>query len=155
MSVPAFYFYINVIGACNLRCPSCPVGNLQEVRNPAGAMAPELLDRILAKARRECTVSGAGLYNWTEPLLHPRLAELVRVVHAHGIACHLSANLNLARNLEAVLRENPEFLRVSLSGFTQETYGVTHHGGQIERVKANMVELARVKREVGYLLGNQ
>src|SRR5262245_23799433 len=144
-----YYFYVDVIGACNLRCPSCPVGNQPEVQNPRGAMTPEFLDQILTKADRECEVAGVGLFNWTEPMLHPRLAELVRVVHEHGVECHLSANLNLARNFEAVLCERPAFLRVSLSGFTQETYGVTHRGGDIERVKANMAELARIRREVG------
>lgn len=144
-----FLFYADVIGACNLRCPTCPVGNLPDVPSAVGSMTADLLDRILTKALGECIVTEMGLYNWTEPLLHPHLSDLIRIVHAHGIQCRLSANLNLARNLEAVLRENPEFLCVTVSGFTQETYGVTHKGGQIEKVKANMVELARLARDLG------
>jgi MoaA/NifB/PqqE/SkfB family radical SAM enzyme len=150
-----FRFHIDVIGACNVRCPTCPVGNFPEAAQAQGLMTPELLDRILAKARSECVLDSVGLYNWTEPLLHPRIADLVRIVHSHGVPCLLSANLNLARNLEALLKENPEFLRVTVSGFTQETYGITHKRGQIERVKANMTELARVRTEVGARTGVQ
>src|SRR5580704_11655035 len=67
---------------CNLRCPSClvgaPYGALSDW--PRGLMSPELLGQIVDKALRECRISAVGLYNWTEPLLHPRIAELVRAV---------------------------------------------------------------------------
>ena len=34
-------FYVDVVGTCNLRCPSCPVGN-SDAKVPTGTMAPEL-----------------------------------------------------------------------------------------------------------------
>jgi hypothetical protein len=109
-----------------------------------GAMKPELLDQIMDKAVTECIVSGVGLFNWAEPLLHPRIDELVRIVQRHGVPCFLSSNLNDIRNLEAALEANPTELRISVSGFTQEVYGRTHRGGGIETVKENMKELARL-----------
>jgi hypothetical protein len=142
---PTFSFVIDVIGTCNLACPSCPVGNFQEVRDASGVMSPELLEKILEKADSECTVEYIALYNWTEPLLHPGLPKLIRAVHGHGFRCFLSSNLNRLRGIEDVLRESPELLRVSVSGFVQERYGVTHRNGDIERVKANMAELARLR----------
>ena len=70
---PQMAFYIDVFGFCNLRCPSCPVGNWSD--DPAvfhhGLMSKELLGAILDKAMRECRVRSVGLFNWTEPLLHP------------------------------------------------------------------------------------
>lgn len=146
-------FFMNIevlgMGQCNLRCPSCPVGNLPEVRNPMGAMRPELLSQIMSKATAECVVTGAGLFNWAEPLLHPRIEDLVRIVEEHRVPCFLSTNLNDIRNLEAALRANPTELRVSVSGFTQEIYGRTHRGGNIETVKRNMAELARLLKQTG------
>ncbi len=146
-----FFFNIEVLGMgqCNLRCPSCPTGNFRDVNNPAGAMKPELLEEIMAKAVSECVITGVGLFNWAEPLLHPRIADLVRIVQRHGVPCHLSSNLNDIRNLEAALEANPAELRVSVSGFTQETYGFTHRGGCIETVKENMQELARLLKKTG------
>ena len=91
---PKFSFVIDVIGTCNLSCPSCPVGNFQEARNASGVMAPELLEQILKKAESECSVEYIALYNWTEPLLHPALPKLIRTVHDHGFRCFLSSNLN-------------------------------------------------------------
>ena len=147
MSRKKLYFNIDVLGVCNLSCPSCPTGNMPDLtQRTKGLMEPELLNRILDKAVAECEVTGVGLFNWTEPLLHPRIAELVRSVKSRGIPCQLSANLNVMKNIEAVLAENLDSLRISMSGFTQEVYGYTHRGGNIERVKQNMAALAQAKK---------
>ncbi len=144
-----FFFNIDVLGSCNLRCPSCPQGNSRDVPVPTGFMPPDLLRKIMKKATDECTVSGVGLFNWTEPLLHPRLPELVEIVQSYGVPCTLSSNLNFMRNIDAVLASNPSSLRISTSGFTQSVYEFTHRGGDIEVVKAHMRELAEAKRRVG------
>jgi len=144
-----YYFYVDPVGACNLRCPSCAVGNSPEVNNARGTLSPGLLRRILAKATAECEVEGVGLYNWAEPMLAPRLAELVATVHEFGLMCDLSTNLNRVRNLPALLRANPRSMRISLSGFSQAAYGITHRGGDIELVKANMRILSEVRAATG------
>ena len=140
--------YIDIVGACNLRCPSCPVGNMNELM-PKGSMPPELLDRIVAKAASEIDRMSVGLYNWTEPFLHPQLPEMIRIVNRHGVPCGLSSNLNLLRNIDDVMDANPDYLKVSVSGFKQESYGVTHARGDIELVKRNMALVAESKRRTG------
>lgn len=144
-----FHFYIDVVGSCNLACPSCPVGNSRDISASKGVMGPEALEKILDKAVSECAVSHVGLFNWTEPLLHPRIEEMIRAVHKHGITCAISTNLNISKpeRFRRMLLENPLFVRVSLSGFTQDTYGKTHRGGDVEVVKRNMDELLRIKEE--------
>jgi hypothetical protein len=109
-------------------------------------MAPELLERIVAKARSECRELNISLYNWAEPLLHPRLPELIRIVQDAGIPCRLSSNLNILPNLDAIMAANPANWRISNSGFSQEVYGRTHRGGHIEKVKKHMQELAAAKQ---------
>ncbi len=141
-----FILDIDIGGACNLRCPCCPQGNVNEYRLPHGFMEPELLARIVAKAKSECQVKYISLFNWAEPLLHPRLPELIRTVQDAGIPCNLSSNLNILPNADAIMAANPASLRISNSGFTQEVYGITHRGGNIERVKKHMVELAEAKK---------
>ena len=42
--------YIDVVGRCNLKCPSCPMGNSFDKDSVGGSMSPELLTRILEKA---------------------------------------------------------------------------------------------------------
>ena len=130
----SFIFYIDVFSYCNLRCPSCLVGarygDLSEW--PRGLMSPDLLDRVLDKALGECRIEAVGLYNWTEPLLHPEIARLVRAVKSCGLVCSLSSNLNVLREPESLLGEHPDYLRVSVSGFTQEIYARGHREGDIE-----------------------
>ncbi|MFZ2949028.1 MAG: radical SAM/SPASM domain-containing protein [Desulfuromonadaceae bacterium] len=133
-------------GACNLRCPCCPQGNTGDYRLPHGFMEPELLVRIVRKAASECLVTGINLFNWTEPLLHPRLPELIRIVRDAGIPCHVSSNLNLLPDADAIMAAKPASFKISVSGFTQGIYGYTHRGGDIERVKMNMVTLAEARK---------
>jgi len=137
--------YIDVVGRCNLKCPSCPMGNASVADHVGGSMPPELLRRILEKAVGETKPEFVGLYNWTEPLLHPRIGELIEIVNGFGLPCYLSTNLNIAKRLDAVMKAAPYFLRISVSGFTNDTYRKHHEGGDIEVVKANMRTLAELR----------
>lgn len=134
-----YQYYIDLVGGCNLKCPSCPVGNSRSTPRPSGVMSDEMFDAILSKIRREHPeIEHVRLFNWTEPLLHPRLPELIRIAWGHGIGCIISTNLNHGKDLEAVVRAEPLKIRISLSGFTQEKYGRTHERGHIDTVLANM-----------------
>lgn len=144
-----FFFYIDVVGGCNLKCPSCPMGNSRDVPRTKGLMEPALLDRIMKKAVGESKVVSVGLFNWTEPLLHPRLPELVRVVRSHGIPCSISTNLSVNKSFDDLLESGPEAIYISLSGFTQAVYERTHKGGDIELVKRNMKALAEANAKCG------
>lgn len=137
---------IDIVGACNLRCPSCPQGNIKDYRLPQGFMQAELLKRIVEKAATECKKLKINLYNWAEPLLHPHLPNLIDIIQAEGIPCHLSSNLNILPNADAIMAANPASFRISISGFNQKIYGKTHRGGNIEKVKKHMVALAEAKK---------
>ena len=143
----AFGFFIDVFSHCNLRCPSCLVGNKfgNTSEWPKGLMSAKTLDQILEKATRECTVQWVSLFNWTEPLLHPNIVELIGTVKKYGAPISLSSNLNVLRDPEALVAANPNFLRISLSGFTQAVYERGHRDGDIEIVKKNMVALAKAR----------
>lgn len=149
MEKPKYHFYIDVVGTCNLRCPSCPVGNSTDIANTRGVMSPFTLDRILEKATSECSVTNVGLFNWTEPLLHPRLDEMVRVVRKYSLPCAVSTNLNINKpeRYRKLLEAGPNVLRISLSGLSQEKYGITHKGGLIDDVRRNLETLLRLKEE--------
>ena len=155
LSTKEYIFYIDVFSYCNLRCPTCIVGNkFGDIHEwPKGLMSVELLGRILDKALSECRILAVGLYNWTEALLHPDLPMLVREVKARGLPCHLSSNLNVLRRPEELLAEGPDSLRVSVSGFTQPIYQLGHRAGDIEKVKHNMVLLAEAKATTGAATG--
>jgi hypothetical protein len=139
---------MDVAGACNLRCPSCPVGNIGKI-NPTGLVDKDLFRKIIEKAAREYDIFRVSLYNWGEPSLHPELPELVSIVRSHGLDCFISSNLNMVRRLDDLFRAEPTCFRISLSGFSQKIYGQSHARGNIERVKENMRLVAESRRRVG------
>ncbi|MBR7197986.1 radical SAM/SPASM domain-containing protein [Pseudomonas sp. 14A] len=139
--------YIDIVGACNLSCPSCPMGNSENL-NYKKSMQLEMFRQIVEKAKAE-GVRSIFLYNWTEPLVHPKIGEFIEIINAAGMASGISTNLNLSKNMEKVLLAEPAYFRISLSGFHQETYKKGHAGGDIEVVKQNMLALHEIKQRLG------
>ena len=141
--VADYYYNIEVSGGCNLRCPSCAVGNTF-VGGPAKSLMKldffaAVLQKISAEqAARARKVVCLDLYNWGEPLLNPDLPKMVQAAKQKGFKVGISTNLNHVKNLEALVCADPGYIRISLSGFFQQTYSRTHKGGNIEDVKANM-----------------
>ncbi|WP_130911892.1 radical SAM/SPASM domain-containing protein [Pseudomonas sp. Sample_9] len=139
--------YIDIVGACNLSCPSCPMGNSENL-NYKKSMQLEMFRQIVEKAKAE-GVRSIFLYNWTEPLVHPKIGEFIEIINAAGMASGISTNLNLSKNMEKALLAEPAYFRISLSGFHQETYKKGHAGGDIEVVKQNMLALHEIKQRLG------
>jgi MoaA/NifB/PqqE/SkfB family radical SAM enzyme len=137
-----FSYLIDIVGVCNLRCPSCPVGNSPGLERPSGLMSTELFTEIVKKIKRETPdCKYIQLYNWTEPSLHPELSEFIRIARRHRLRPRISTNLNLFRRMEEVIAAEPWAIRISVSGFSQEKYGRTHERGKIEAVIRGMHQL--------------
>jgi wyosine [tRNA(Phe)-imidazoG37] synthetase (radical SAM superfamily) len=143
MESSRYVYAIDIVGGCNLRCPTCPVS---QQSMPKGLMQLTLFKNILDKIKAESKDKHPDiwLFNWTEPFLHPELDLFVKAVKQAGLSSFISTNLNSGHRLEAVIAENPDQLKVSLSSFKQNIYGQTHVRGNIERVKANLVKLAKL-----------
>ncbi len=138
---------IDIVGTCNLKCPSCPNGYFEN-KNSIGMMSLDVFKKILEKIKREHPGAIVALYNWTEPFLHPQIVEFVKAIRAYGLKPKLSTNLNLLPlNLDEFVSANPGGITISLSGFTQKTYEIAHKGGNIETVKENMLKLISALRK--------
>ena len=160
-TAPAFAT-IEVVGTCNLRCPSCPVANMPDEPRTKGFMPVELFERIVAKIKREAPVANPDvwLFNWGEPLLHPELPRIIRTLKANGLGAHVSSNLNIHRGLREAIRAEPDSLKISLSGASPEVYRRGHARGDLHLVKSNLYLLrhlldrtrAKTRVWVGYHL---
>ena len=51
---------------------------------------------------------------------------------------YISSNLNTNKNITTLLKHNVKFLRISNSGYYQNTYKKSHRRGDINLVKSNM-----------------
>jgi wyosine [tRNA(Phe)-imidazoG37] synthetase (radical SAM superfamily) len=138
-----YVYAIDVAGTCNLRCPTCPVGNSTQADRKKGFMEVDLFRQIVAKIRLDdvADTPEVFLFNWGEPLLHPAIGEIIEILHDAGLPSHLSTNLNIENGLREVARANPANLKISLSGFTPESYAQTHVRGNLALVKSNMFRL--------------
>lgn len=158
----SFYYTIDIVGACNLKCASCPNGNSDPTLQKHGLMSLATFRQIMDKihSERGDAKIRIDLYNWGEPCQHPHLPEFISIVKEAGYKCGISCNLSRAKSPEALISAKPDFIRVSLSGSEQSVYGQTHNGGDIESVKTNLRKLrAAIDRfkantivQIGYLL---
>ncbi len=143
-------YLIDIVGTCNLSCPSCPVGNFGETDFAAtprkkGFMELELFVSIIEKAQSECAARSEAmsvcLYNWGEPLMHPDIVKFVNLLADKNIPFSISSNLNTEFSLARIVRAGPAHFRISMSGYTNPTYTKGHKGGDVNMVISNMYRL--------------
>lgn len=138
---------VDISGTCNLRCVSCPQGNIAE-RPPIGFMTAIDYQRVLDKLLRELPFLGSvQLYTWGEPLLNPQLPEIIARTREAKVLTAISTNLKVARGLREVIAARPDWIKVSASGFG-ENYELGHTGGNWPRFLANLHTLAGLRDEL-------
>jgi MoaA/NifB/PqqE/SkfB family radical SAM enzyme len=135
-------YFLEINSACNLRCPSCTKGNKEGYEHQTGFMDMDLMGKILDKIKTENPNAIVFTYGNSEPFLHPKLPECIVAIKARGLHPELSTNLNHIQRVDELLNAKPDLILVSLSGWTQEVYVKGHAGGDVEKVKRNMMTLA-------------
>jgi hypothetical protein len=155
-----YYFFIDIVGTCNLLCPSCPVGNFGGSPLPKGLMSIATYESILEKIKAEHGGQTVfiDLYNWGEAPLHPDLPKFISATRNSGLGCGISTNLNSVADMRGMVKANPSYIRISLSGSSNSVYQQTHRTGNIFEVKGNMYRLramldrygSKIPVQVGY-----
>ena len=124
--------FLEINSLCQLKCPTCTKGNQGTgYEHKTGIMDPELMERCIDKIASENPKAIVFLYGNSEPFLHPKLPECIRSVKSRGLRCEMSTNLNHVHRLDETLAAQPDFMIISLSGFTQDVYVKGHAGGNI------------------------
>src|SRR4029453_7603471 len=67
--------YIESTNHCNLKCIMCPTG-LGVIQRPKGYMTMDLSRLVVEELGP--LVGSAVLHSWGEPLMHPRLFDMIR-----------------------------------------------------------------------------
>ncbi len=134
---------------CNLRCPVCPTGS-KSLNRPPVAMDAELFERVMDQVGPYLLT--ASLWAWGEPLLHPRLKQILRAARKHDVATLLSTNgqnLNDERVLEALIEEPPAYLILALDGLTDQSNSAYRVGARLAPILEGVKKLAAMKRARG------
>jgi hypothetical protein len=133
--------YIDPVSMCNLRCPSCARGN-SKANSSTGMMKKDIFMKIADKIIEEYPdIPLIHLYNWGESFLHADMPEFISYLKNRGVYSMLSSNLSLKNNIDEILKTDPLWLKVSLSGYIQDVYNVTHTDGDINLVKSNLYRI--------------
>ena len=135
-------YFLEINSACNLHCPSCTKGNKEGYEHQTGFMDMGLMERVLDKIKGENPDAIIFTYGNSEPFLHPKLPECITAIKARGLHPELSTNMNHIQRVDELLDAHPDLIIISLSGFTQDVYVKGHAGGNVEKVKRNMMTLA-------------
>jgi len=121
-------------------------------RQPA-AIAPALFERLMNEVGPYLLTT--SLWGWGEPLLHPQLADILRITQDRGVATLLSTdgqNLDDEKVLQALIKYPPTYLIVCIDGLTDETNSMFRVGAKLAPALAGVRHLARVKRQKGLQL---
>lgn len=132
---------------CNLKCPVCPTGT-KELEREATYMEPELFAKVWDEVAPYLLT--ASLWAWGEPLLHPKLREMLEVAQRHSVATLLSTNgmpLKQQAVREALVDHPPTTLIVAIDGLEDETNSKYRVGAKLEPILEGVKELAALKRK--------
>jgi len=140
---------------CQLGCKGCPTGRANQWKTNekpgVGIMSLEMAERIIVKAMDEAYVLSGCTYYFNEVLIYPHIVELTKMLQRYKLYQFLSTNLNTFRNVPELMEIEPTNIIVSISGWSQDTYKRYHSGGDIEKVKENMVKLAALRKPGTFL----
>jgi pyruvate-formate lyase-activating enzyme len=141
--------YIESTNICNLRCVMCPQGRGQ-LQRAKGHMDFGLFTRIVDEMAPH--VETTTLHIWGEPLLYPRIADMIRYCAQHGLRCSISTNATLLdedmgrRILEAGL----DVIFLCLDGLQPQTYEAIRRNADFERTTANIRRFLDMKVQGSY-----
>ena len=119
--------YIEITNLCNLQCSFCP-----GTRRPPRTMAVEEFRRIGEKLRPHADYF--YLHVMGEPLLHPRLDEILEICRDLGVRVCLTTNGTLLSRRRDTLLRAPALHKVSLSLHSMEGNGVDDLEGYLASV---------------------
>jgi MoaA/NifB/PqqE/SkfB family radical SAM enzyme len=108
---------IDISGMCNIACPSCPRGNLDDLI-PDGIMKFDTYLKVFNKLKSDIPLlTKIELYSWGEPFLNPELVDIIELTEKNDVICSISTNLSCIEKLEDIILAEPSELNVTMNGF--------------------------------------
>ena len=141
--------YLESTNACNLRCVMCPTGlGLTERRK--GYLDWDLFRQIVDEMAPH--VSMTTLHIWGEPLLHPRIIDMIAYCRARGLEAEISTNATLLTPeiSQAVLDAGLGAIYLCLDGTCAETYEQVRREASYDTTREHIVKFLELRTAGGY-----
>ena len=140
---------------CNLRCPNTaciPNNDVHSKTRDANWLSLETLKHVTDQV--SASLETIHFYNYGEPFLNRQAEDMMLYLREKcpGALMGTSTNAILLADpsrAEKVIRAAPDKIIVTISGITQEVYGIYHAAGKCERALAGLKNLCDAKRRLG------
>jgi MoaA/NifB/PqqE/SkfB family radical SAM enzyme len=141
--------HLGVTTLCNLRCPACPTGT-KALGRPGGHLEFGVYERVIEEMRD--TLMFMLFWDWGEPLMHPRIHDMLALASANSIRTVVSTSGTIANSenqIERLVSAQPSLIIVCVDGATQASYEKYRVGGRLDKVMTTLERLAAKRREMG------
>lgn len=138
-----FALGLDPTNACQLSCPFC----ISSKPHGSDYLPFEIYEAIIK--RLGPWLIKVDFCTGAEPLLHPRICDMIALAKHYGIETAIASNINHVPDPAALVSSGLDLLMMSVDGITPETYGRYRVGGDFEKVMANMRALAAERRRLG------
>lgn len=134
---------IETNNTCNLTCIHCPTN--REMKRKKGYMELETFKKIIDLSPE---VGRVYLTNWGEPLIHPKIVEMIRYAHIKGKQTALTTNGTvLHKSLTRELLESGlNIIKFSVDG-CKKTYEKIR-GFPYEKLESNILQFFQMRNEL-------
>lgn len=126
---------IEVTNRCTLNCIMC---NRQEMVRPLGDIGWGLFTQIVDQTYQTAEIY--NLFGLGEPLLHPRLFDMIDYCHQKGVPVVLSTNATVLdqQAIKQLIDHPPNLLLLALDAHTPETHQRIRRGGNFYQIRSNI-----------------
>ncbi len=121
---------IEITGFCNAKCKWCKTGRRNRKVIPEKSfLSASHTQRCIEYLRENKIIEENALidlFNFGEPFLNPELENIVRIISDAGFRIGLSTNASVYKELPRTCLKNVEYVIISMSGFSEDTYERIH-----------------------------
>ena len=136
---------LEIVDVCNAKCPYCPAKSSYLEASKKFVEPYVFNDTINILIEKQLIDNNSIIfpYNWGEPLLHPEINNIFRILHNKKMFFNLSTNASIMPDFDTENINNLQDAAVSMSGFTQGSYDKIH-GFKLENILRNIDKLVEM-----------
>ncbi len=135
---------------CNTSCQLCPTGIGLHGR-PRGTMPFDKYTRLIDRLKR--CLYALDLSMWGDPLIVPKIYDMIRYAHDRGIWTYISSNLHAFRpdkgQAEALVNSGLDVLTCSLHGASQQTFELYQPGKSFNDAVEKVRHIVEMRNRMG------
>lgn len=138
--------WIESTSRCNLRCGYCP--NKDVEKEDHGFMSLDTFRSIIDQVAGHAY--DVNLFHRGEPLMHPKLSEMVAYAKSKGLYTRIHTNITLLseKKSRALIDAGLDFLSCSFDGYEKEMYEKNRVGAKFEWALDHLTRFLELKREL-------